>query len=747
MSYELIVDNFAGGGGASTGIEMALGRSPDYAINHDPVALAMHHANHPETQHLCNSVWKVDPDDIKGPIGLGWFSPDCKHFSKAKGGRPVEKGIRDLAWVVVRWAMRREGGPRVIILENVEEFRTWGPIAEDGKPCPDRKGETFKQWIRELKRYGYKDIEHRELRACDFGAPTIRKRLFLIARRDGKPIVWPKPTHRPAAVSNDGVVTKWAKGHGLTLKDLQQLDPWRPAAEIIDWSLPCPSIFATSAEIMAEHGLRAIRPLKPATLARIAKGVHRYVLDTAHPFIVSLTHHGGERTEDLTEPVMTVTGANRGEKAVVMPYFAPRYLEKNGQEPRTRSVERPAATVTGGGNAPGMLVVPVIAGVGGRMGQTEPRPGDVPLQTLTAKADSVVLTPLLARTAHGEIDRNGKRRGKGAHTLEEPFSTVLASPDHALIAPHLTKFRANSIGSGMDEPAPTVTANSYIKKPGGAAPLGVVSPHLMTMRNAQKPFNGADEPTHTITAGGAHLHTVAAFLAQNNIDGRTGEGNPGRPAGEPLSTVLQTGSHQGVVAAHLVRQFGTAVGSSLDDPAKTVMADGGGGKTQIATSFLTKYYGVHQDSGIDEPVHTATAKARFGLVEVLGALPPFGPEHHARARAVADLLRAHDLWDDREFVTFELEGMTVVLTDIGMRMLVPRELFRAQGFPESYEIETGVFPIEREAGGACWTEYERRPISKTDQVAKCGNSVSPPMACALVAANCGDLAVAREAAE
>jgi len=698
---ELIVDNFAGGGGASTGIEMALGRSPDIAINHDPVALAMHQANHPETLHLCNSVWKVDPDEIKGPIGLGWFSPDCKHFSKAKGGRPVEKGIRDLAWVVVRWAMRREGGPRVIILENVEEFRTWGPIGGDGKPCPERKGETFRQWIRELKRHGYKAIEYRELRACDFGAPTIRKRLFLIARRDGKPIVWPKPTHAPAEVNADGIVTKWAKGHGLTLKDLQDMRPWRTAAEIIDWSLPCPSIFATSVEIMGEHGLRAVRPLKPATLARIAKGVHRYVLAAANPFIVSLTHQGGERTEAVTDPMMTVTGANRGEKAVVIPTLVQTgYGERPGQSPRVPGLDKPLGTAVAGG-VKHALVTPIIAGVGGRMGQTEPRSGDVPLQTLTAKADSVVLTPLLARTAHGEVDRNGKRRGKGAHSLEEPFSTVLASPDHAVIAPHLTKFRANSVGSGMDEPVPTVTANSYIKKPGGAAPIGVVAPHLMTMRSAQKPFNGADEPTHTITAGGAHL----------------------------------------------VRQFGTAVGSSLDDPAKTVMADGGGGKSQLAASFLTKYYGVHQDSGIDEPVHTATSKPRFGLVEIMAAMPPFGPEHYERARAVADLLREHGLWDDREFVTFDLHGVTVVLTDIGMRMLVPRELFRAQGFPETYEIETGVFPVEREAEGARWTEHERRPISKTDQVAKCGNSVSPPMACALVAANCGDMAEIAEAAE
>lgn len=582
---EIIVDNFAGGGGASTGIEMALGVSPDIAINHDDVALAMHEANHPATRHLHNNVWKVDPDEIEGPIGLGWFSPDCKHFSKAKGGKPVEKGIRDLAWVVVRWARRRNGGPRVIILENVEEFQTWGPLAADNRPCPDRKGNTFKRWIGELKRLGYK-VDWRELRACDYGAPTIRKRLFLIARRDGEPIVWPKPTH--GAPDSEGVKS------GALL-------PWRTAAEIIDWSLPCPSIFDTSAEIMAKYGLRAVRPLQAATMARIAKGVKRYVLDAARPFIVNLTHHGEGQSQGIDDPLATVTAAHRGEKAIITPFVS--------------------AAQQGGST----------------------RPADKPIHTVTASTK----------------DQN------------------------QVIAPFLTKFRANSIGSGIEEPVPTVTANSFIKRPGGAAPIGVVGAHLMTMRNAGKPFNGADEPTHTITSGGAHIHLVAAFLAQHNIDGRNGEGNPGRPVDAPVSTILQSGSHQGLVAANLLRQFGTGVGSAMDEPARTVMADGGG-KTQLSAAFLQKYYGVDQDPRLDEPLHTATTKDRFGLVTVM------------------------------------IEGEPYVITDIGMRMLSPRELFRAQGFPDSYIID-------RRPDGT--------PISKTDQVAKCGNSVCPPLAMALVKAN------------
>lgn len=346
-SVPLIVDSFAGGGGASTGIEMALGRSPDIAINHNADALALHAANHPETLHLSENIFKVDPlDYVAGQhVGLAWFSPDCKHFSKAKGGKPVERNIRDLAWVIVLWAERAK--PDVIIMENVEEWKEWGPLIETDKglmPCPDSRGQTFQKWCRAMKRAGYK-LQHRELRACDYGAPTIRKRLFVIARRDGKPIVWPVPTH--GAPTDPDVIA----GRKL---------PWRTAAEIIDWSLPCPSIFDTSDEVMAKHGLRAIRPLADATMARVARGAKRYVLDAARPFIVNLTH--GVRSEDLDRPFNTITGANRGEKAV--------------------------------------------------------------------------------------------------------------------ISPSITRFNSGATGSSMDEPAPTVTANSYIKKPGGAAPLGVIAPSL-----------------------------------------------------------------------------------------------------------------------------------------------------------------------------------------------------------------------------------------------------------------------------
>lgn len=288
---ELIIDSFAGGGGASTGIEQALGRYVDIAINHDESAILMHKTNHPHTKHYCENIWEVDPKEAtKGQkVGLMWASPDCKHFSKAKGGKPVDKNIRGLAWVVVKWA--KQVRPRVIILENVEEFKTWGPLI-DNQPDPDRKGETFRLFVKSLKRFGYK-VDWRELRACDYGAPTIRKRLFLIARCDGKPIRWPEPTHGDA----DSLEV-----HAGLLK------PWRTAAECIDWSIPCPSIFTRK------------KPLAEKTLTRIARGIQKFILDQ-EPYILDdkamfLQHYYGQqgaetRGSSLNEPVATIPTANR----------------------------------------------------------------------------------------------------------------------------------------------------------------------------------------------------------------------------------------------------------------------------------------------------------------------------------------------------------------------------------------------------------------------------------------------------
>lgn len=290
---EIIVDNFAGGGGASTGIEIAIGRSVDIAINHDPAAIAMHRANHPGTKHYTEDVWKVDPVEACAgrPVGLAWFSPDCKHFSKAKGSKPVSNKIRGLAWLAVKWAKKVR--PRVIMLENVEEFQDWGRLRKsDSKPDPAYKGETFRRFVGQLKHLGYQ-VDYRLLRACDFGAPTTRKRFFLIARCDGRPIVWPEPTH----------------GDPESLDVLSGIKkPWVPVRDCIDWTIPCPSIFASSKEIYDQYGIRAVRPLAPATMKRIADGIARF---RDKPFLIQYHSSREFRGQGVDEPLMTVDASNR----------------------------------------------------------------------------------------------------------------------------------------------------------------------------------------------------------------------------------------------------------------------------------------------------------------------------------------------------------------------------------------------------------------------------------------------------
>lgn len=391
FGHELIVDLFAGGGGASEGIKQAFGRDPDIAVNHDAIAVSVHEANHPTTQHFRRDVFEVSPRDVTHgrPVGLLWASPDCKHFSKAKGGKPVSKKIRGLAWVVVRWA--KEARPRVIVLENVEEFVTWGPLLGD-RPCPDRKGQTFRRWLGELRRLGYK-VEHRELRACDYGAPTSRKRFFLVARCDGAPIVWPKATH----------------GKGLL--------PYRTAADCIDFSLPCPSIFLTKDEARA---IGVKRPLAEATMRRIAKGVERFVLNCAKPFIVPIQNFGwGDRPTSIDEPLRTITARPRGGAfALAAPVLVPRYGERPTQEPRALPVDGPMPTVVPTGNGASLAMAFLAQQNGGVVGhQTYGRDARKPVSTISSK---------------------------GAQ--------------QQVVAAHLTKLYGTSTGSDAREPAPTVTA-------------------------------------------------------------------------------------------------------------------------------------------------------------------------------------------------------------------------------------------------------------------------------------------------
>jgi len=408
-NFELIVDNFAGGGGASTGIEAALGRCVDIAINHDGEAIAMHTANHSATRHYCEDVWQIDPVEVcEGrPVGLAWFSPDCKHFSKAKGGKPVSKKIRGLAWIVVRWAKAVK--PRIIMLENVEEFATWGPLGADGKPCPIRKGLTFQRWWRSLEKLGY-ELDARELRACDYGAPTSRKRLFIIGRCDGEPIVWPQPTHGPGLI------------------------PYRTAANCIDWSLPCQSIFDRK------------KPLAEATLRRIARGIMRYVVNNPRPFIVPVTHTGGDRVHGIDEPMRTITCAKRGELALVMPFMAatsgPTYSQK-------------------------------------------PRAIDAPLNTITTDTRSSIVAAFLAK-------HNGGHEATG-QLLTDPAYTIVAVDQKALVTSHLLKLKGTSKdGQPVDEPLHTVQA--------GGNHYGEVRSFLVAYYGNERDGGKLTEPMRTVTA-------------------------------------------------------------------------------------------------------------------------------------------------------------------------------------------------------------------------------------------------------
>jgi DNA (cytosine-5)-methyltransferase 1 len=412
---ELVVDNFAGGGGASLGIEWALGRSPDIAVNHDPEAIAMHTANHPETRHYCESVWDIDPRFVTNgrSVGLAWFSPDCTFHSKARGGQPFldrnkARRRRGLAWIVIRWA--KAVRPRIIFLENVEEFEAWGPLLDDGTPCPLRRGDTFRRWVAQLRNLGYA-VEWRQLRACDYGAPTTRKRLFLVARCDGQPIAWPEPTHGPGRL------------------------PYRTAAECISWELPCPSIFGRK------------RPLAEKTLARIARGLRRYVIDAAEPFIVPVTHHGDLRTYGIHEPMRTVTGAKRGEHALVSPTLIQQsWGERVGQAPRALDIHAPLGTVVGGGIKHALVSAFLAKHYGGHEG-----PGSTPAR---------------------------------------PLDTVTVRDHHALVASNLVKLRGECHGADVAAPAPTVTA--------GGTHLAEVRAFLLKYYRAEGDPR-LELPLHTIT--------------------------------------------------------------------------------------------------------------------------------------------------------------------------------------------------------------------------------------------------------
>lgn len=611
---EIIVDNFAGGGGASTGIEMATGRSVDIAINHDVNAVAMHTTNHPDTLHYCESVFDVNPlvATAGRPVGLAWFSPDCRHFSKAKGSKPVEKEIRGLAWIVIRWALAVR--PRVMMLENVEEFQTWGPLiaAEDGglRPDPARAGETFgafcgmlsggipaghpalaecceflgiaadgelaKQLVAGL---GYA-VDHRELRACDFGAPTIRKRFFMVMRCDGVPVIWPEPTH------GDPKTPEVQGG---------KLAPWRTAAECIDWTIPATSIFDRK------------KSLAVNTLKRIARGIQRFVIDSPAPFIVKCNHTTTKgkydcfRGQALAEPLQTITKTHG--YAIAVP-----------------------------------TVAPFMAGNGGSEYQAKPRP------------------------------------------LDKPAHTILKQSRACLVAPVIARQFGASIGHRADEPSATITA-------GGGGKSQLVTPTLLQMGYGERPGQEPrvlqlDNPLGTVTAGGNKFATVSAFLAKHYGGNYTG---PGVSLDEPAHSVT-TVDHHAVVASHLVKLRGTCRdGQRANEPMPTVTA-GGQHVGEVKTTLAADGYDEHRAQQTLEFLRQYCGEGCDGLVTV--------------------------------------DGITYRIVDIGMRMLQPHELYRAQGFPEWYIIDQ---------------DYSGKKYAKDKQVARCGNAVPPPFAEALVRANLPEL--------
>ena len=432
INGELIVDNFAGGGGASTGIELATGYSVDIAINHDPEAIRMHKANHPNTKHYCENVWAVDPvKACKGhTVALAWFSPDCKHFSKAKGGKPKDKNIRGLAWVACRWAGLVR--PRVIMLENVEEFRTWGPLNRRHHPIKIKRGKTFKKFVQQLTDLGYK-VEFRELVAADYGAPTMRKRFFMIARCDGKPIVWPKPTHAP----EDSEEVK----AGL-------LKPYVGAYTQFDFSLPCPSIFDTSEEIKEKYGIRAVRPLAQKTMVRIVRGLKKFILDNPEPFIIQCNHGGERRPSDIREPMPTITGKHG--YGIVEPYIV--QIGQTGfTKDRSKDVREPLTTIMSKNEH--CLISPTLIQYHSETAQGEVRGQTIeePIMTVDGSNRYGVVTSFLHKYYDGGYTGAGE-------TLENPLPTITAVDHNSVCTATLIQMNNHCDGKDIRQPLPTITA-------------------------------------------------------------------------------------------------------------------------------------------------------------------------------------------------------------------------------------------------------------------------------------------------
>jgi DNA (cytosine-5)-methyltransferase 1 len=891
---EIVVDLFAGGGGASLGIEHALGRDVDVAVNHDAEAIEMHTRNHPRTRHFRASVWEVDPVKAAAGrrVGLLWLSPDCKDFSRAKGGQPIRnKRIRALAWVGCRWA--KAVRPRVIMLENVREFEEWGPLVQlvkDGRPQfdkktgkplmirnPDKKGDTFRRFVGQLKRLGYK-VEHRVLNAADYGAPTIRKRFFMIARCDDAAIVWPERTNgtkenkrgtknadskcgnqtpTEARVGGDADRQFRMFGGGAKGCDVapvpggrenrrrlrprsvisgamcrMDLRPYRTAAECIDWSIPCPSIFGRK------------KPLAPNTQRRIAMGLKRYVFDTASPFIVQVNHGGPEfRGQPIFHPVPTIT--QRHGFGVVAPHISKFYggvvgsplttplptitsIDHNavasafltrcahGESGRwghgTHAVEGPVPTLTASKDfaLTSITLVPFVAGVGGRAGQSPATAGNGPVGTITAKNDRALLAVSLVKNNFGD---------KQCQDTATPLHTITTQGNKFAIAcAHLTHYHTEKAGevraSDLTAPIPTqdtsnrfgVVAATVVKNTVDAAaskPCQGLGESLHTITTIHNKFQlltatltpflihrygeaphqptraqAADFPINTITpanntgvlitptvtpinaAGGCLIECANATWGKGHrpltVPAPTVTAQPKggawtivtafltklrgsggwKSATAPLDTIVASATTFAVTAPVLTILRNHADGRSVDAPAPTLTA--AGNHVALACPFFVSYYGQGTGQEAGSPLRTVTTHDRFGVV--FPRLTPEVSSPHLIGRAAdvyAFLLKFrhligtppnatfHDLPDGTGYVTVKIGADEYLMTDIGLRMLTPRELLRAQFSPELA------------------TDYVL-PKSNAAAVHKIGNSVPPLVVSALVAANLPDLIIKKK---
>lgn len=712
ITPEIIVDLFAGGGGVSEGVEMALGYPPHVAVNHNDHALSMHRVNHPFTRHHIADVFEICPKGVvafhRRPVGALHLSPDCTHHSQASGGQPRNRKIRALSWVAVRWAGQVK--PRVITLENVKQILKWGPliakrdpatgrvltldviddpatgkkvnrVASPGErvplekqylvPDPKRVGKTWTRFVRTLEAMGYR-VETRKIIASDLGAGTTRERLYMIARCDGRPIVWPEPTHAKTP----------SKGQKR----------WKPAAECIDWSIPCPSIFERK------------KPLAPATMKRIAGGMKRYVLDSADPFIVPIAHYNGsEPVHSVHEPLRTVTAFPKGGTfAVAAPTIVP---ATHQGDHRVHDPKDPLPTITAAHRGELMACAATLiqaAHGDGKPGRAQ-RWGDGcrnihdPVGTITASGGHAIAAATLVQTGYGERSDQAPR----SLDIQQPLGTVVAGGvKHALASAHLVKFRGDSVGHGMDEPVPTITSGAGSKRPAGAPhALGLSTAYLMQANGGfcTTPGHDVREPMSTITNSGSQQQIVTAHLAtlRRNCDGRG--------ADEPLPTITAGAEHHALVAAHLVTNTSGHTGAEMDGPIPTVTTGGHhalveyrlspeheAGALRVA-AFLMEYYSEGgQWSDLREPLNTITTKDRLALV------------------------------------TVKIQGTPYVIVDIGLRMLTPRELYRAQGFRENYIIDYG---------------HDGRKFTKDQQVRMVGNSVPPDVIAAIYRANLGELAL------